>query len=312
MPDPLSFIIGTGVATNFVYDGLKRAASAGIRELAPGAFRGSSMLLAEVDREFEDIKHAVLGKYPSIKTLETFLSPEKTIRGGVLNPLFEHIFLDKPLNRSALITNFRDCLAKGESITAGYIHSVSINEIIDDIIDTTKRVYLSNTRTSSFVLLSAVQEVQRAFHTISDLSSHFDATHSDFKSKQNDEVAIFCRDYLDSIKSYVREMIINGLDAVTKKERLRHILQEAYVPLTINHALQSRSDVEGADWRGNALRVVTSSHRTIIRGPAGSGKTTLLHWFITNCDPFGEGDSSEITDFPIYVPLRRLEGRQIT
>ena len=49
---------------------------------------------------------------------------------------------------------------------------------------------------------------------------------------RHDEILHFCKDYLDSTKSYVREIIINGLDAVTKKERVRHILQEAYVPLT--------------------------------------------------------------------------------
>jgi hypothetical protein len=56
MADPVSVTIGVGVITNFVYDGLKAVANSSIQAFAPSAFRASTVLLKEMDREFDDIK----------------------------------------------------------------------------------------------------------------------------------------------------------------------------------------------------------------------------------------------------------------
>src|ERR1043166_7069367 len=91
--------ITAGVISHFVHDELRSAAKTAIKVIAPGAFRGSSALLSEADREFGHVKGQIIRRYSRVKTMEIFLSPEKTIAEGVLRPLFEHLFLGMELNK---------------------------------------------------------------------------------------------------------------------------------------------------------------------------------------------------------------------
>jgi hypothetical protein len=87
--------IAAGVISHFVAEGLKELASEGVREFPPGAFRGNAVLLRQIDGAFDRIKHTLLETHPEVRALKVFLSPERTIRSGVLIPLFEHIFQTK-------------------------------------------------------------------------------------------------------------------------------------------------------------------------------------------------------------------------
>jgi hypothetical protein len=273
----------TGVLSHFVYEGLREATFGAIREYAPGAFRGSASLLHQVDKEFDKIKEAVLKNHPSNRTLQIFLSPEKTIRGAVLNPLFEHIFQNKTLDSKSLCENLLQCRAYNDDLTPAECES-----LIGEIVEAAKTVYLSNSRTAPYVLRAAVNEIKNAFLTLQTLTPTRHDKVSTLYDLNKESFSLFCRDYLKCLKSYVNDLIINGLDAVTKKERLRHVLRDAYVPLTIDHilAVGDTPNQSGKRWRRNALEVMQATQRVIIRGPAGCGKTTLLQWYIIHCDPF--------------------------
>jgi hypothetical protein len=212
MPDPIAYIVGTGVLTNFVYDGLKQMASPAFKAIAPGFFRGSAQLLREMDSEFDEIKQKTLLKFPEHRTVEIFLSEEKTIRGGVLNPLFEYLFLGTPLNRQALISNLLSCRADWQDLPKW-----EVTEIVDFIIDTCKSVYLANSRTAPYVVYSAVQEVKQAFARVDEVNNRLLDQFQRFANDNHSEIDQFCSDYLQYIKEYVREIIINGLDGSQRK-----------------------------------------------------------------------------------------------
>lgn len=308
--------IASGVIANFVYTKLASSLPSQIRELAPAAFHGGQNLLREIDAEFQYVRIGLLKKYKNIKTLETFLSNETTIKSDVLHPLFDHIFLGSELDRNELVKNLISCREAGDSIIASSktINGHSVDTIINELVDNLKLRFRQNGKLSNISLIIALDEIKNAIKTVTKTANLIDEKISAF-SPNNDEVFIFANAYLESLRDYVKKLNINGLDAVTKKERVRHELQKSFVPLSVtpdgalkDYTVESNNSI---NWRGNAFEVINKVPRVILRGPAGCGKTTLLQWYLLNSSLSDEKRDTESIGLPVFIPLRRLENQEI-
>jgi len=87
----------TGVISNFIFASISAATPEKLRRLTPALFYGGKAALEAADTAFLNAKDEILDKFGKRMEVVRFLSPEKTLHGGVLNPLFENIFHHKPL-----------------------------------------------------------------------------------------------------------------------------------------------------------------------------------------------------------------------
>ena len=296
--------IAAGVITTFVSRIITNVAPQPIKRMAPALFYGGPSLLNEADRAFEGAKEELLEKYKHHSGVELFLSPEKTMKGGVLDPLFRNIFLHEKLVSKDIDRNFALCL----NTTHQRLTSAN-KQVVDDIIETTRRHLLSNATTSPFVIEAGIREIKNSLSAIYELTKRREASLNRYSSvaSASDKVDDFSRAYHQNLRDYIESLFVRGLEMVTKRDQIHHHLQDAYVPVHAK-ALQSQDDSDVSP-RLSAFDVIREARWTIMRGPAGCGKTTLMQWIIWNSDPFSENKTGDdaVPFFPIYVPLRRLE-----
>jgi NACHT domain len=293
--------IATGVVSNYVFSIIAANSPERLKKLAPALFFGGPTPLNEAERAFKDARAKLLKKYSNDAGVQRFLS-DKKLREGSLAPLFNQIFLSKPIVSKELDGNFYQCFDNPTLARSGGYHIV-----IDDIINEIRRALLSRSATAPYVIESSLREIQRSIAAIERMT---DAYSTELKSystvfEQGNAIDAYSKYYLSEIKEYLKSIFINGLEMISKKERIIHLIGDAYVPILVHHVQRSGAEPE----RSDAFEVMRETRRLIVRGPAGCGKTTLMQWLIWNAEPFANEkvtvDQHQM--FPIYIPLRRLE-----
>jgi hypothetical protein len=216
------------------------------------------------------------------------------------------IFLSQKLVTSEIDSRFADCfdnpwLAR----TKGY------RIVVDDIIAEIRRALLGRSATAPFVIESSLREIHHCLDAVVKVNEAYSQKLASYSEvhEESSKIDTYSSYYLSEIKEYIKSIFINGLEMISKKERITHRIGEAYVPILVQDLRQSpREDVDGRP-RTDAFDVVRDARRLIVRGPAGCGKTTLMQWLIWNAEPFANGPlkPEQHKMFPIYIPLRRLE-----
>ena len=124
----------------------------------------------------------------------------------------------------------------------------------------------------------------------------------------DESLVVFAEYYVERIQEIISNFTINGIDSFVKIEPVQHKLDSAYCPLSVAENLFSTG------WRDELNSVIETLPRVILRGPAGSGKTTSLHWIVSQFPtPLPNGKPrNELTPFPIFIALRRLNKKSIS
>jgi NACHT domain len=296
--------VATGIVSNYIFGVLSASCPEAVRKLAPALFFGGPTPLMEAEKAFQEAKANLLHKYGGDVGVERFLS-DSTLREGALEPLFANIFLSKPLVARELDRRFFD------SFDSTYVDRRRYRTVIDDIVSEIRRALLSRSATSPFVLESSLREIHQSLEALKKISENYSLKllpYADVRENGN-KLDDFSEYYLSELKEYIRSIFINGLEMISKKERISHPIGEAYVPILVHHAHRSPDPASDDYARTDAFDVVRDSRRLIVRGPAGCGKTTLMQWLIWNADPFADktAHTEKHQMFPIYIPLRRLE-----
>ncbi len=305
---PVLETLGIGVVANFAYRVAKDAAPKRVKRLVPALFFGGDVSLTEIDNVFENIKKEIIEEYKHESAVNLFLGPEKTIKGGVLDPLFRKVFLGEKADNRSLDRNFFDCIPESDKRA----HRAKYRLILDDIIQRIEREFLRNPRTANYTLAVSLDEVKNTLNYIRSMTEK-SATDLQNYAKAfsiESEFDRFSKSYLGELKSVTENIYIKGLEMITRSPEHRQSITHSFVPIYVRY-LPSNSNFEESIpiESHNASDLIDRLERIIIRGPAGSGKTTLMQWIIWNCDPFDEHPKNEnrMLYFPIYIPLRRLE-----
>lgn len=299
--------IAVGVVSAFVQRAITNVAPDSFKRLAFSLFYGGPSVLIEADNAFDEAKTELLSRYHDDTAVTLFLSPEKSIEGGVLDPLFTNLFLGQRLVRRKLDDAFLTCF---DGRTPSRKEEDRL--VVDDIIDTTKRHLLGSGKTAPYVIYQSIQEIERVLQAVADVTTRSDIILKRYAESVSAEDPIdrFSRQYFDNLSQYIDDIFVHGLEKLTRKKDIHHHLQEAYVPLYLEqlHTPEPQPK-DRRSKRLDALDVVKAARWIAMRGPAGCGKTTLMQWIISKCDPFSEADDGEesLPYFPIYLPLRRLE-----
>jgi hypothetical protein len=297
--------IVTGIVSNYIYGVLVANAPERLKRLAPALLFGGPTPLLEAEKAFQETRAVLLERYSQDVGVTRFLS-ERSLRNGVLNPLFANIFLQQTLVTSDIDRTFADCFEN-----PAQARSKKYRQVVDDIIGEVRRALMGRSSTAPFVIEASLREIQRslqAIEKISQANAKALASYNEVRDPANalDEYSAY---YLMELKQYIKLIFINGLEMISKKERIMHPVAEAYVPILLQHLRRSPNKDEDANARTDAFQAVRDAKRLIVRGPAGCGKTTLMQWLIWNAEPFATGTlgAEQHRMFPIYVPLRRLE-----
>ncbi|MEP0155269.1 MAG: NACHT domain-containing protein [Pseudophaeobacter sp.] len=299
--------IATGVVANFVYQQIKESAPSALRGTALASFFGGGAPLEAVERAFLDAKHEILDRHhdPAVRI---FLSPEKNFKDGVLSPLFRNIFFGEHLKTREMDRNLRSCFDRE-------VDDHQIEKIIDDIQRTVIKHMLVNSDTAGFALNSSIEELKRVITsmnssvlTISQAVARITDVLDD-----GDEVFQFSRYYHNALREQLEKVMINGLDMVSKREKVIHSVSDSYVPLKF----KDLSDIENLknpalEGRLDIAAIISNVRNAVIRGPAGSGKTTIFQHLAMISDPFSEQKSPGMPFFPIFIQLRRLQSEGVT
>lgn len=299
--------VTSGVVANFVYDQIKDRAPEKLRKTALASFFGGNAPLDAIEGAYQNARRELLDRHPD-KAIQLFLSPEKNLKGGLLDPLLQNIFFGNPLRTKQLDRNLRSCFDT-------YVDDSRIQHIIDDIDKTIKRHLLATSEGSGFALNSAIYELRRVTDTI---NASVITVSDNVKSiaaaiPEASGILEFSKAYHKSLRQRLEAVMINGLDMVSKREKVIHSVSDSYVPLRF----KDLTDIEtlrapSIEGKLDIARIIGNVRNAVIRGPAGSGKTTLFQRLAYVADPFSKKSETSMGFFPIFIQLRRLQSEGVT
>ena len=298
--------VETGVVSNFVYKVLKEQIPDRVKRFAPALFFGGHIPLAEIDHHFEIAKNKILEEYSGNEAVQLFLSPEQTMKGGVLDPLFRKIFLGEPIKTRQMDAAFRACLTAHD-------RKVRKNESIKEVDEINRQIetqFLTSVNTAPFVIRSSVREVQETLNSIAHIVKCLETRSNVYVNMDNDicDSHKFSKQYFKELLGETEKTYISGVEGITKKADFKIEVQSSYVPIYVKDLMTSSVESsESSDSIHDAAKLIHDLRRILIRGPAGCGKTTLIQWVIWSCDPFQVSEEGGLPYFPIYIPLRRLD-----
>ena len=332
--------IAAGVIGNYMFSALTRVAPKHLKSLWPAAIHANPRFLTSIEKELQDAKAKILRKYRGYSTISIFFDEKTVSRMKVLDPIFDHLFMGKSLDEKRLEQSLRACIGAGEAFKDGKliklnvrmkggpgdgaklrgeaqskaIHGPDIKLIIQDIVHEIRESILAEGEAHKETILQmSLAEIRHAIRTM-EINGRFSAApNKELAAGENNEILKLLSRYHEYIRDTSTRLVVHGLnEAVGDSQNVRHSIESAYVPLTMNPVLQRErsepnSDV-GEEWRGNAMSILKSCPFVVLRGNAGCGKTTLMQWYILNSGPISSKDQKRTLPVaPIYVPLRRLE-----
>ena len=290
--------IAVGVVSSFVYERSKKYVDEKARKYIPALFnKGNEEFLKAEDLEVELVVFKLRENYRKHPAIIRFLDDSVIVENPGIKMILDEIFLGEKFQSfkfDRLVRDFRD-RKDNPPLSDGMIEKFT-NEIRDSIKDALNQA----PKTAPFVLRTAVSQIKCEIEALRKL---VETEKSLDTSLFNKDVQSFTLEYLNRWKEHVRKTVIHGIDAVTKKERMRHELLDSFVPIALH---ENPENVSREDWRGEASEVIKDVKKIVIRGNAGAGKTTLLHWIILNTVNSDE-ITNKLTKIPIYIPLRRIE-----
>ena len=212
----------TGVVSNYIFGVLSANCPEALRKLAPALFFGGPTPLVEAEKAFQEARARLLHKYAGDKGVERFLAT-RTLNEGSLEPLFANIFLSQPLVARELDRRFYDCF------DSTYVNHKEYRIVIDDIVSEIRRTLLSRPATSPFVLESSLREIHRSLEAMTKITKAYSSKlipYSEVRDSKSplDEYSAY---YLSELKEYIKSIFINGLEMISKKERIAHPVADA-------------------------------------------------------------------------------------
>jgi hypothetical protein len=303
--------VAGSLIASFLFETAKSRFPEKLRGFIPGFFRSNPTIIEECDAIGRHVISKTLSKFSSSESLKIYLGPEKTLRDGVLNPLFKNIFESGPIPRSKMIEDLKKCSVKGEFNT-GSASSGKAVEIVDFIIDEMRSAFRQNERTIGFLAFESINDLKGKLNSIEGLLQKKE------RAKESDEVIssgtkTFIKAYKNFLNKVVADLRINGVEKASQRDSFRQRLEESYI--SVQAVPSGGQDIlklekKGADFRSSvmAYQIVSEVPKLVIRGVAGSGKTTLLQKVISDACNGNHNEGGDFTDVvPLFFPLRRLE-----
>lgn len=328
--------IASGVIANYIFATLGRLRAHWLAKMLPAAFHANPAILSRLDRQVQFAASQVLKQHGEYQTIRTFFNERNLANSLVLKPVFDHLIQNKPLDRDALKRDLISCLETGEEIKDGRIvrqyrsktsfsevsfkrenkkensSELSIDTVIDCIVREMRSALREDAQGHRHVIEAAIDEVRRTIHTI-EYNLTAGAQEPRVSLEERAPISRLLKSYVKQRQRMAARLMIHGLSGVARDEyAVRHLLENAFVPLTVQPLLHLPEAMEGntaRTWRGGAVDILQTAQLLILRGNAGSGKTTLMQWYILHClvDHDAVGSSVRMPLTPVFVPLRTLE-----
>lgn len=305
---------GLGVTASliaaYLYDTAKSNFPEQLKGFVPGFFRANPTIIDECDKIARGVIAKALEKYSHSESLKIYLGPEKTLEGGVLNPLFKNIFESGPIPRTKMIEDLRSCSVKGEFRTGSESSGMAL-KMVDFIIDEMRAAFRRNEKTVGFLAYESILDLKAKVGSIESLLDKRIA-HSNLDQLISPETRAYVQAYKTFLSSVVSDLRVNGVERASQRDSFRHKLEESYINVqAVPSGGQSILKLEhtGADFRNSvaAYQLVSDVPKLVVRGVAGSGKTTLLQKVISDACNGRDGEVVPEEVVPLFFPLRRLE-----
>lgn len=300
----MSLVAGVagGIIANYISTILIDSSEEGVHKFIPAFFsKGNDPFLRAAEAKLNSAIAQLRKKYErypavkrmlNVKDLSHVVPIKMTLDEILLGAEFEDGVSDK------FILDFQD---KDDRPKIQNVRKITI-----DVNNTLKSFLLSSPKTAPFVMQRSIEELKTQ---INGAINEFNSIKARLDLSDDPNISEFTCSYVISLIRNIEDIIIHGLDAMTRREQIKNRLISSFVPIYVSGRKNSR---EGEVWRGDAEDAFENLNKLTIRGAAGSGKTTFLHWLTLNSVDVSVIDSSKIKQrdikyIPIFIPLRRIQ-----
>jgi hypothetical protein len=292
--EPVTTTIAVGVVTNFVYDIGKKALGKSIGIFAPNLVLGrheafltrADAVCGEAIREYRK-----RSKYESIKR---YFDDPNLSENAVIKAILSEIFTSEKWDGRRFNKTIKEFQDKNDEYKLD-----NYDDQLENLRIEIKHRLVEDSATADYVLYLAVQHIRELLRS---LPSPEKLANAMARASVDEQARAFTRAYTTFWQGAVKHLLINGLDAGTRREQILNDLKLSFVPISVSqlNPLTGQSSFASAEDAFDTLQCL------ILRGDAGSGKTTLIHKMILDFEVTDlEGANGQCV--PIYIPLRRIE-----